>query len=351
MQKTQLRVATEAEIERWDELLLANPDGGEILQTKTMATVKQGQGWQPEFWVYETSFGNVYATVLTRRVFPLGRLCYILRGPGVTTGEQFQEICELNKSKSGDIFMVKMEPTIRAEVGEVVENAGLKKVLNIQPNASTVLVDLTKSEDEIWASFRQRARRFARAATKEGVFAKKVELTDENAEEMFRLYQETGERAGFFVRPKEYYRDFWQKFAQAGEGSLYFAFAPDEKEPLAGAFICHSGKKGLYKDGGSRRSKYKHFAHLLQWEIMKDLKENGVEEYDLHGVPPKDKLDDKNHPMAGLAMFKMSFNKEVTEFVGAFDQILNPTVYSRWLTWGQRLHQVIAHRLRHTTFY
>lgn len=244
--------------------------------------------------------------------------------------------------------MIKMEPAIS---GEVKETAELKKVRNIQPNASTVLVDLSKKEDDILASFRQRARREIKAAKKDGVFVKKVDLNKETADQMFNLYKTTGDRAGFFVRPKEYYLDFWQKFDDAKEGSLYFAFAPDEEEPLAGAFVCHLGKKALYKDGGSRRSKYRHFAHLLQWEIMKDLKKSGFTEYDLHGVPPKDKLDDKDHPLAGLAMFKMSFNKEVSESVGAFDQILNQKVYRRWMSWGQRLHQAISHHLKHTTFY
>jgi lipid II:glycine glycyltransferase (peptidoglycan interpeptide bridge formation enzyme) len=348
MNKTTVRLAREDEIMQWDKLILENPDGGETMQTRTMAEIKKSQGWEPEYWVYETSFGAVYATVLTRHLFGMGRLCYMMRGPGVANAKQFAEIVKLNKIWEKFGFAIKMEPPIT----EVVKtNDDLVKVHNIQPNANTIVLNLSKPEDEILTNFRQRARREIRAAEKEGVTVKQVEITDETLNQMFELYKSTGERAGFFIRPKNYYMNFWCKFADADEGSLYFAYAPSEKQPLAGAFICHLGKKALYKDGGSRRSDHKHFAHFLQWEIMRNLKSRGISEYDLHGVPPQDRLDDKNHPLAGLAMFKISFSDNIIEYAGAYDQILNPKIYKRWIKFGQRLHQTTEHRLHKTTLY
>lgn len=365
--KTLVRLARDDEIAKWDELLLQNPDGGEIFQTRTMAQIKTVQGWTPEFWVYETSFGKVYATVLTRNLFGSGRICYIMRGPGVVTVEQFVEICRANADWEKLGFLIKMEPPIVVCNSELVsestsqewilkqarddENLNLKKVRNIQPNAHTTLVDLSKTEDEILASFRQRARREIRAAMKDDIRVKRVELTQENIDKMYDLYSETGKRAGFFIRPKSYYENFWRQFGDADEGDLYFAYAQKNDEPIAGAFICKLGRKAVYKDGGSARTSAKHFAHLLQWEIMRNLKKQGVTEYDLHGVPPSDQLENKDHPLAGLAMFKLSFAAEVTDYVGAYDQILNAKKYKKWIKWGQRLHQGLIHRLRKTTLY
>jgi len=341
-----MRLATKQEIAEWDKLLQQNPDGGDILQSKTMARVKETQGWQTEFWVHETSFGAVYATVLTRRFRGFGKLAYLARGPGVINAEQLREIVEQNKKLKG-FFAVKMEPPI--PLGTKL--AHLKKVPNIQANASTVIIDLRPSEEEILASFRQRARREIRAADKDGIVVKKVKLTDETIDQMFDLYAETGRRAPFFVRPKNYYETFWRYWHAAGEGDLYFAYVSGSKMPIAGAFICKMGQKALYKDGGSQRTAHKHFAHKLQWEVMKDLKAQGITDYDLHGVPPHDRLHDPTHSQAGLAMFKLSFNEEITECVGAYDQILRPRRYALWAKWGQRIYQSLAYRVHKTTLF
>ena len=348
MKNVCVRMANDDEIQNWDKLLATNPDGGDVLQTKTMTTIKHAQGWASEYWIYETDFGKVYATVLARNLRGFGRLCYMMRGPGVINADQFKQIVKLNQTWDKKSFAIKMEPPI---TDTVKSSEKLVKVRNIQPNAHTILVNLSPNEDEILASFRQRARREIRAAEKDGVTARKVGFNQETIDQMFDLYEQTGKRAGFFIRPKSYYKNFWQQFHDAGEGDLYFAYAKDDKQPIAGAFICKLGSKALYKDGGSGRSGAKHFAHLLQWEIMKDLKSQGITQYDLHGVPPADQLDNKNHPLAGLAMFKMSFSQNVTDYVGAFDQILKPSVYKKWIRFGQRLHQAWAHRIKKTTLY
>jgi len=341
-----VRLASASQIAEWDTLLQENPDGGDILQSATMARIKEPQGWKPEFWIYETSFGQVYATVLTRRFFPLGKLAYLVRGPGVVTVDQLSEIIAQNKDLKG-FFAVKMEPPL--PIGTVLQD--LTKVQNVQPFTSTIIIDLEPSEDEIFASFRQRARREIRAADKDGIRIDKVPVTDTTISQMYDLYSLTGKRANAFVRAKDYYETFWRQWHAAGEGDLYFAYAPDRDKPIAGAFICKMGKIALYKDGGSERTEHRYFSHKLQWEIMKDLKEQGVTRYDLHGVPPRDRLNDPTHPMAGLAEFKLSFSKDVIEMVGAYDQVLRPLRYALWEKLGQRVYKAIAYRVHGTTLY
>ena len=168
---------------------------------------------------------------------------------------------------------------------------------------------------------------------------------------MYALYAETARRAGFFLRPKEYNARFWREFSADGTGKLFFAYGKDDPDPVAGAFICYSGATAVYKDGGSRRSGVRHFAHLLQWEIMRDLRANGVTSYDMHGVPPRAQLEDSTHPLAGLAMFKLSFTQEATEYVGAFDIVLSEFRYAVWRKVGQRVSSAVAHRIKKTTLY
>jgi len=288
--KTLVRVAREDEIRQWDKLLAKNPDGGDIFQSLAMAEVKKSVGWTPEFWVYETSFGEVYATVLVRK-FPLvGKLAYIIRGPGVVTSGQLAEIVQANQSigsdkspgsrnKSGmtsqvrpcreksSFFAIKMEPLLAQGMKVPPE---LVKVPNVQSIASTILVDLSPDESVILAGFRQRARREIREGEKDGLTVIDTDATDENCHTMFELYKTTVNRAGIKIRPKSYFVNFWKTFDANGQGRFFFV-KDKNGQVIAGAFICWLGRKAIYKDGGSLRTA-KHFSHLLQWEIMKWLK-------------------------------------------------------------------------------
>jgi lipid II:glycine glycyltransferase (peptidoglycan interpeptide bridge formation enzyme) len=343
-----LRLAYDHEIAKWDQLIQTNPDRGDIFQTKSLAKVKERQGWKPEYWVYETDTGTFYATALIKKMFGIGSLAYIIRGPGVVNSEQLVEVVKANKTSNITAFAIKMEPPI---INGVTIPNELIPVKAIQPNVHTIWVDLSMSEDEIFATFRQRARREIRAAANEEIIIKQVDVTNETMEQMYDLYLQTSQRAGFFIRSKTYHETLWRSFTAAGEGELFFAYAKDETEPVAGAFVCRLGTKAVYKDGGSRRSGVKHFAHILQWEIMKHLKNEGVIAYDLHGVPPSDQIEDQNHPLAGLAMFKMSFSQQVTDYVGAFDQVLDTKKYQKWQKYGQRFQQAYAHHIKKSTLY
>lgn len=347
-----IRHATTDEINDWDQRILTNPDGGDPFQLRALADVKQIQGWKSEFWVFEASFGVVYSLALIRNVPGLGRFVYIPRGPGVVSMEQFEELTELLKTSAlPRAFAVKCEPPILKHEEPHRALAGTVVARPIQPNVHTVHVDLARSEDAILASFRQRARREIRAAEKEGVKIRAVDVNDTTINQMYELYAETAGRAGFFLRPKTYNARFWRDFSARGSGKLFLAYGPDDAMPVAGAFVCYSAAIGVYKDGGSRRSGVKHFAHLLQWEIMRALRADGVTSYDLHGVPPQDKLEDPTHPLAGLAMFKLSFTQQTTEYVGAFDVVLDARKYAVWQKIGQRAYHAFAHRVHKTTFY
>lgn len=348
MDTSHLRLAYDYEIKKWDRLIQTNPDGGDVFQTKSLAIVKDQQGWKSEYWVYETSAGIFYATVLIKKMIGVGNLAYIIRGPGVIDVRQLLDVVKANKASNMKVFAIKMEPPI---ISGAIMPKELVSVKAIQPNAHTIWVDLSVPEDEILAKFRQRARREIKAALNEEIIIKQVKVNDKTMEQMYDLYRQTSQRAGFFIRSKTYHETLWRLFAEAGEGKLFFAYTKNEIEPVAGAFVCYLGTKAVYKDGGSRRSSVKHFAHILQWEIMKHLKNDGILLYDLHGVPSSDQINNKNHPLAGLAMFKMSFSQQIIDYVGAFDQVLDTKKYEKWQKYGQRLNQAYAHHIKKSTLY
>jgi len=338
-----LRRATAQEIERWDELIATNPAGGEVFQSGAFADIKQNGGWLPEFWVYETSFGPVYALALIKNFKGIGRIIYIPRGPGVTNAKEWREICRLNRTLKEQAVLVKMEPPILRQKLKSLPS-DIKKSQDVQLSVvNTVVVNLNLTEDELWRSFRQRARRAIRGGKKENLRVENENLSSESVDKMWALTLDMRNRIDKKGRDKKYMTKFWDSYISRGVGRFFFVYQPDDAWPVAGAFVCWSGKNALYKDGGSRRDSARHFSHFLQWEIMKWLQAKGIENYDLDGTPPSDQLDNPNHRIASLASFKLSFGVQVTDYIGTHDQVLEPHLYARWLRYEKLLRRMAWH--------
>lgn len=345
------RFATNGEIANWDNLLTQNPDGGNVFQAIEMAETKRQNGWTPRYIITDT----LAITVLEKRIPLLGTFWYLPKGPGVTSAKELLTALEPLKefARQHRVFVIKIESEIveSDEAKELLQAAGLVPTPAIQPNHSTVIIDLSPSLDEVMASFNQKGRNALRRADREGVTAYAVSFNDTTISTMYSLL--SGTAAGRFdssLRSYPYYQAFWKQYVTVGRGSLFFA-EYDEKI-VASAFCMYLGKKGLYKDGASVRQKTVYGAsHLLQWEIMKWMKERGVESYDLCGTPHSSEIDDQNNSFHGIGRFKTSFNKHVTDYVGCYDVVLRPKSYKAWRRFGERITLSLSWRLKHRQWF
>jgi lipid II:glycine glycyltransferase (peptidoglycan interpeptide bridge formation enzyme) len=119
-------------------------------------------------------------------------------------------------------------------------------------------------------------------------------------------------------------------------GQLFFA--KFQGQIVAGAFALCLEKKSTYKDGASVRVRKAYGAsHLLQWRVIQWARKRGVTTHDLCGAPPSDRIHDKTHFLHGVGQFKTSFSKKVTDYVGAFDLVINARKYSVWRSLAERL--------------
>ena len=219
---------------------------------------------------------------------------------------------------------------------------GLTRANRDPGSKSTIFVDLRSGEEEVLAGFSQGARRNIRKAQAAGVIVGAVDPTDTNLDTMFELMRVTEARAHFGLRPRKYFYDYWTAQIAAGQAQLFFA--RHEKDVLAGIFVTHLGNRAWYKDGGSFDLKRDAQApYLLQWEVMRWLMANGVQQYDLVGSPNRDQIGVSNS-RAGLYEFKRKFNPEVTEFIGCWDLPLSTGRYKMWRKVGERVAARLANR-------
>ncbi|HSX14975.1 MAG TPA: peptidoglycan bridge formation glycyltransferase FemA/FemB family protein [Candidatus Saccharimonadales bacterium] len=348
MSKPVMRTATEEEIARWDELVVANPDGGQWLQTKPWADFRSRHGFTPRFQIFESGTAKVATLFLERQVAGFGRFWYASKGPGITDAAQLQDFVAALKQNDSGAFFARLEPTVLEDNAQASELAqmGLKRARQ-QILKATIVVDLSPSEDESLASFKQKTRYNVRLASRHGVTVEAVEPSPENLNQMYDLMLTTQERAGYFLHTRQYFLDLWQALASANMGQLFFARY--QGQVLAGVFAIYLGKKGWYKDGGSVREHTNVMApYLLQWEVMRWLKSKGVESYDLVGVAPREQAG--HHIMDSLEHFKAGFSQNVVEWIGTYDLPLS-SKYGLWQKGGERLAVAYHARIKKEFLY
>lgn len=335
----------------WARELTSNPDGGNVFQMAEMAETKRRGGWVPHY----EHLDNVAVTILRKKVPFLGEYWYLPKGPGVTNVAQLKSLLpELQQlaSKSG-AFIVKIEPEIieSDEAKREITDLGFIPSPAVQPNVSTVLIDLSPDLDTVLASLNQKGRHALKRAERDGVTAAPVELSDENMRKMFDLLNETASgRFESSIRDYEYYREFWQNYTESGHGQLFFAHY--EGKLVAAAYCMYLGQKGLYKDGASIREKTAYGAsHLLQWEVIKWMKAQGVTSYDLCGAPHSSEVKNESNKFYGIGRFKTSFNKQVTDYVSCYDFPIRPLSYKIWQHIGRRVMVSYTWRFKHQQWF
>lgn len=336
-----IRLATEAEIADWDGLVRHNPDGGHIYQSHEWAQAKEYNGWEPVFCIYEATAYVVAFLLLKKSASILGNIYYCPKGPGFFKGfsidkdsrAHFMEFSNDLKSFVSKLdslaILVKIEPELEDGQDLDLGSLGYTKARADLQFKATIFVDIGKDEVEILASFRQKARYNIRLAERKGVKIEARPMDDKAVDLMYELMEATQKRAGFFLRQKDYFANYWKQLYEAGMAS--FLVATHEGEVLGAVYATLFGPKAYYKDGGSFEIKRNLMApYLLQWEAMKWAKSKGATSYDMVAVPPKTEINNPGHHQYGLYQFKRGFNEEVTEFVGCWDLPINSQKYRIW---------------------
>lgn len=207
----------------------------------------------------------------------------------------------------------------------ILAKAGLKKSPMHLAAEHTVMIDLTKSEEELLAEMRRQTRYEVRRADKLGI---KVEKG--NSEELFREFHavqlKTAKRQNFV--PPDLKTILAEREAFGQNIWIYVAktAAEDTKsEPIAYGMIIGGGKEADYYEAASTPLNRKMpGAYALLWQAMKDLKKAGYERFNLWGIAP---AGQPNHRYAGVTTFKTGFGGEIIEYVPAHDLIISKAGY------------------------
>ncbi|MCK5471612.1 peptidoglycan bridge formation glycyltransferase FemA/FemB family protein [Candidatus Gracilibacteria bacterium] len=185
---------------------------------------------------------------------------------------------------------------------------------------NTLVLDLTKSEEEILAQMKPKGRYNIRVAVKHGVDVREMN-SQEGVEIFCKLLTKTTSRDGFSAHPKNYYQKFIE---QLGEHASLL-IAKKEGIPLAAVLLTFSGDTATYYFGASDY-KYRNLMapYLLQLEAIKMAKTRSCKCYDFLGIAPE---DSPHHRLTGVSDFKKKFGGKIIKYPKPRELVLRSLFY------------------------
>ena len=320
----------------WDTFVEGS-DTAFPLQMAAWAQAKAPYGWTSARVVADGGSGPIGGQVLIRRLGPGPySMGYTPRGPIPTVLDQ----------ASLDAYTAALREFARARrLTHVTADPGLEgtahhplfEAAGWQPSdvlqlASTQIIDLGKSEEELWSDVYKSSRRYANGARKKGCYVK--EEGEAALSEFYGILIETAGRSGFIPRAIEAYADVYRAFERQGKARILIGCLPDGTAVSSKMILTSGGRMsqlygGLTDEGGKARS-----GHFFEWEAIIRSKAAGAEIFDMWGRSTK-----------GIAHFKQGFGGRVVEYGGTFDLVVNAPVRSLY-TRGRRAWVQLARRRR-----
>lgn len=229
-------------------------------------------------------------------------------------------------------LFIKMEPNVAQKVGVPSAHKDITQFL-IKKGAKpgrplftkhTFQLDLTESEEKLFANLSSKTRYNVNVALKKGVQIFENTSSD-GMEQYIQILEETTKRQGFYAHSPDYFRKMWQSLGDSGMLRIFNAVY--EKEILV-SWVMFVFNGVLYYPYGASRAIHREVmaSNLLMWEMIRYGKKVGCTKFDMWGsLGPE---PDKNHPWFGFHRFKKGYGGDLMEFLGTYDYILHPRLYN-----------------------
>lgn len=272
----------------------------------------QSAQWQEFQEALGRQVWHLHGVLIIKHDLPLGKnYLYSPFPPVASIVEQpfLDELKEIAKKEKSIFF--KVEPTDEFRASDFEFRKSSKR---LQPQ-KTVILDITKSEDDLLGQMHQKTRYNLRLAQKKNLV---VEQDNGQIEEFIKLLEQTAQRDKFYLHPRDFYRKMVKTLGPSGMVRLFLA--KHQNQVIAANLVCFFGQAAYYLHGASDYNFRNLMApYLLQWQAILQAKELGCKWYDLWGI------DEGRWP--GVTRFKRGFNGQEITHPGAFDLIFRPTWY------------------------
>ena len=259
----------------------------------------------------------VGVATLIKKTLPMGKsYFYCPRGP--VFGIKKDELRMMNLLFNEIKIVAKTEGAmfLRFEPLKKIQNSKFKiqNSLDVQPS-KTLILNLSKTEDEILKNMHQKTRYNIKLAEKKGVEV--FEAGIEKFDDFWQLMAETSGRDNFRLHGIDYYK----KMLEIDSNFIKLFFAKYKNKIIGISLVSFFGDTATYMHGASASESRNVMApYLLQWQVIKLAKSKGQKYYDFFGI------DEKKWP--GVTRFKKGFGGQEFKYPGTFDLVLSSSWYN-----------------------
>lgn len=322
----------------WNSFIKENyPPVGAFMQTWEWGDFKKDWGKKIERFFVSDGDQLIAAFMLAEHSLPFGfTYGYLPRGPVLVKGLDKQKVAEIFSfirdwvaKEYSQLVFLRLEPPLTAQsLTELDERLFFQPDYYIQPKYNLTL-DLSKSEEEILASFHSSTRSNLNRAERRGVTTTtKDHNQGVNQSEFWQMAKDTIDRnSGKNLYPPRAYFDSMFKILPALEAdtdtdklTIGTFCGYQYNKPAAIHYVLFFGDTATYLYGASATNCLKSkVTTYLHWQAAREAKRRGFKYYDLGGI------DEKLWP--SITTFKRQFGGLEFAYVGLIDIPLRPRLY------------------------
>lgn len=271
-----------------------------------------------------------------------GKFIFVPHGPVILKGDKKEIIKNFldylkDLGKKENVSFVRFSPILEKKDSNIFNELKFRNApIHMHPELTWEL-DISKDEEDILREMRKTTRYLVRQGEKNEDVEIEKSLGEDALKEFERVYLETAGRQSFTPFSFDYLKKEVKSFE---DDSQILIFSGKYKgEVVSSAIIVYYSGIGFYHQGASSL-KYPKIpvSYLLQWEAIKEAKSRGCRLYNFWGVIPESV---KNHPWAGLSLFKKGFGGKEKEYVKTQDY---PLSFKYWFTF---IFEELRKRKRH----
>ncbi len=308
------RILTQSEEAQWEDFIKTHP----------LATIHQSPAWgqfqakipyRGKYWIVVLEEdGKIIggSMIIKHKIRQKYCWLYAARGPLLSNFNHTEVLLEAIKkiAKEEKAIFLRIDPPLTEEIPAI---KGFKKIKEGFQPQHTLLIDLTKSEEQLLKEMKPKGRYNIKLAAKKGV---EISLSDPKTKEFqndlkdfSKILEETTARDAFRGHSQNYYKTMIETL----KNDVRLYLARYNGELLAATIVTFFKDSATYYYGASSNKHRNLMApYLLQWQAIQDAKKMGLKHYDFLGISPS---ENKNHPWYGVTAFKLKFAGEKINYV------------------------------------
>jgi len=285
-------------------------------------------------------YGNdelISVALVVKIIAKRGTFLFLSHGPVISKQKigKKEQILETLMEKLKEIAKVEKINFIRVapiwekneENMRIFRDLGFRKApIHAHPELTWEL-DISLPEEDLLMQMRKTTRYLIRQAQKNSEIEIFQSQKLEDVEVFNNLHQKVVKRQHFVPFSLDYLKKEVLTFTPDNQISVFLG--KYKNEVLASSIIVFWQDIAFYHHGASSLKYSKiPISYLLQWEAIKEAKKRGCKLYNFWGIAPED--SSKDHPWAGLTLFKKGFGGYKKEYVKTQDFVLSQKY---WLNW------------------